>query len=75
MVSSSTQARTTHDAHCGIGIARGDNTYEHGGFVVHFFDRALIEQLAAGYELLNVTEFTEGDLPRRLWCVTIRVPP
>lgn len=38
--------------------------YEHGGFTVHFFDLALIERLAAGFELIEVTDFTEGDLPR-----------
>jgi hypothetical protein len=48
--------------------------YEHGGFIVHFFDRALIDRLAVGFELIDVTDFTEGELPRRLARVTIRVP-
>ena len=64
--------RTTDDAHYGTGIARGDDMYEHGGFVVHFFDRALIDRLAAGFMLVDVTEFTEGELPRRLARVTMR---
>jgi SAM-dependent methyltransferase len=64
--------RTTDDAHYGAGIAHGDDMYEHGGFVVHFFDRALIERLSSGFELLDVTEFTEGELPRRLVRVTMR---
>ena len=67
-------ARTTADAHYGTGIARGDDMYEHGGFIVHFFDRVLIDRLAAGFELLDVTSFTEGELPRRLARVTMRVP-
>ena len=46
--------------------------YEHGGFVVHFFDRELVEHLASGFELLDVTDFTEGELPRRLARVTMR---
>jgi len=66
-------ARTTADAHYGTGIPRGDDMYEHGGFIVHFFDRALIDRLAAGFELIDVTEFTEGALPRRLARVTMRV--
>ena len=37
--------------------------YEHGGFFVHFFDRALIDRLAVGFEVIDVTDFTEGDLP------------
>lgn len=67
--------RTTADAHFGAGTPRGDDMYEHGGFIVHFFDRALIERLADGFELLDVTDFTEGDLPRRLARVTMRALP
>jgi len=67
-------ARTTADAHFGAGTPRGDDMYEHGGFIVHFFDRALIDRLAARFELIDVTDFTEGDLPRRLARVTMRVP-
>jgi SAM-dependent methyltransferase len=66
-------ARTTADAHYGAGIPRGDDMYEHGGFIVHFFDRPLIDRLAAGFELMDVTEFVEGGLPRRLARVTMRV--
>jgi SAM-dependent methyltransferase len=67
-------ARTTADAHYGTGTPRGDDLYEHGGFIVHFFDRALIDHLAVGFELIDVTDFTEGELPRRLARVTMRVP-
>ncbi|MEX0664915.1 MAG: class I SAM-dependent methyltransferase [Acidimicrobiia bacterium] len=67
-------ARTTADAHCGTGIPRGEDMYEHGGFIVHFFDRALIDKLASAFELVEVAEFVEGDLPRRLARVTMRVP-
>jgi len=41
-----------------------------GGFIVHFFDRALVDQLAAGFEVLEIADFEEGDLPRRLWRIT-----
>jgi SAM-dependent methyltransferase len=64
--------RTTGDAHYGMGIARGDDMYEHSGFVVHFFDRKLIERLSEGFVLVDVSEFTEGELPRRLARVTMR---
>ena len=67
-------ARTTADAHFGAGTPRGDDMFEHGGFIVHFFDPALIERLATGFELVDVADFTEGDLPRRLARVTMRVP-
>ncbi len=64
-------ARTTEDAHYGDGIPRGDGMYENGGFIVHFFDQALIDRLAADFELIETARFTEGDLPRRLVHVTI----
>lgn len=46
--------------------------YEHAGFVVHFFDRELIDRLARGFELVDISDFAEGDLPR-LSRVTMRV--
>lgn len=64
--------RHTGDAHYGTGLPRSDDMFEHGGFIVHFFDHDLVERLADGFELVGVVEFTEGDLPRRLWRVTMR---
>jgi SAM-dependent methyltransferase len=63
-------ARTTADPDYGSGVAHGDDLYEAGGFVVHFFSRELVERLARGFTLLEVAEFEEGDLPRRLLRVT-----
>ncbi len=62
--------RHTGDAHYGAGVEHGDNIYEHGGFAVHFFDRALVDSLAHGWNLEDVHAFEEGDLPRRLWRIT-----
>ncbi|KIZ19182.1 class I SAM-dependent methyltransferase [Streptomyces natalensis] len=62
--------RHTADAHFRAGIPRGDGIFEHGGFAVHFFDRALVEALAEGWRLDEVHAFEEGELPRRLWRVT-----
>ncbi|MFD8544464.1 class I SAM-dependent methyltransferase [Streptomyces sp. NPDC059649] len=62
--------RHTGDAHYGTGISHGDDIHEHGGFAVHFFDRALVEDLAAGWDLREIHPFDEGNLPRRLWRVT-----
>jgi SAM-dependent methyltransferase len=64
--------RTTADPDYGRGPAHGDDRFEANGFIVHFFDRSLVERLAAGYELLEVREFEEGDLPRRLFSVVQR---
>ncbi|MCZ4124049.1 class I SAM-dependent methyltransferase [Streptomyces sp. H39-S7] len=62
--------RHTGDAHYRTGIAHGDDVYEHGGFAVHFFPRALVDALANGWAMDEVHPFEEGDLPRRLWRVT-----
>jgi SAM-dependent methyltransferase len=64
--------RHTGDPHHGTGIDRGDNMTEHGGFVVHFFDQALVDRVAEGFSPPEVVSFEEGGLPRRLWRVTQR---
>lgn len=64
--------RHVGDAHYGVGRDLGDGLYENGGFVVHFFDRPLVERLAAGFDLEDLTAFDEGELPRRLWRITMR---
>ena len=60
------------DAHYGQGIAHGDDRYESGGFIVHFFDKALVDKLAAGFDMLELVECEEGELPRRLWRIAQR---
>jgi SAM-dependent methyltransferase len=62
--------RHTGDAHYHAGISHGDDIYEHGGFAVHYFSRQLVDELAVGWNLIDVREFSEGELPRRLFCVT-----
>jgi SAM-dependent methyltransferase len=66
--------RHVGDAHFGAGMAHGDGMFENGGFIVHFFDRALVDRLASGFSLLDVHEFQEGELPRKLWRLTLRKP-
>ena len=66
--------RHTGDAHYGKGIHRGEDMYEVGGFIVHFFTREKVERLAKGYEVAAVDEFDEGGLPRKLFRVTLRKP-
>jgi SAM-dependent methyltransferase len=64
--------RHKRDAHYGMGAHRGEDMYEVGGFIVHFFDREKVQRLAQGYELVSMQEFEEGNLPRRLFLVTQR---
>lgn len=64
--------RHTGDPHFGQGIDHGDNRFENGGFIVHFFDRGLIERLAAGFDLVAIDEFEEGELPRKLFLVILK---
>lgn len=67
--------RHAEDAHYRAGIPHGDNMFECGGFIVHFFDEALVQRLATGFSVLDWTAFEEGALPRRLWRVTLRRDP
>jgi len=64
--------RHTGDAHYGAGTSFGDSMFENGGFIVHFFDRPLVDRLATGFTLLGLIPFEEGSLPRRLWRITLR---
>jgi len=66
--------RTKQDAHYGTGIHRGEDMYEVGGFIVHFFDRAKVEEVSRAFEIVSIQEFEEGGLPRRLFLVTVRKP-
>jgi SAM-dependent methyltransferase len=64
--------RHTSDPDYGTGIRRGEDMYEVGGFIVHFFSKEKVQHLAKGYEILGVDEFEEGKLPRKLFRVTLR---
>jgi SAM-dependent methyltransferase len=64
--------RNTTDAHYRTGTHRGEDMWEVGGFIVHFFSREKVDELAKGYEIVTVEEFEEGDLPRKLYLVTLR---
>ena len=65
-------ARHVGDADYGTGIHRGEDMYEVGGFIVHFFSKEKVEQLSKGYEVVGIDEFEEGSLPRKLFRVTMR---
>lgn len=64
--------RHTGDAHYGTGIHRGEDMYEVGGFIVHFFSKEKVEQLASGFQIMSIDEFEEGGLPRKLFRVTLK---
>lgn len=60
-------ARNTNDAHFRTGFHRGENMYEVGGFIVHFFDKEKVEKLSEGFKILQKSEFEEGGLPRKVY--------
>ena len=64
--------RHTNDPHYRTGIHRGEDMYEVGGFIVHFFSPEKVRQLAKGWESISIDEFEEGGLPRKLFRVTLR---
>jgi len=64
--------RHAGDPDYGAGIHRGEGMYEVGGFIVHFFSKEKVAHLAKGYKILGIDEFEEGQLPRKLFRVTLR---
>jgi len=64
--------RHTGDADYKTGIHRGEDLYETGGFIVHYFTKEKIKQLSTGFEILNIDSFEEGSFPRKLFKVTLR---
>jgi SAM-dependent methyltransferase len=64
--------RNTKDPHFRTGIHQGEEIYEIGGFVIHFFSKEKVEHLARGFEIVGIDEFEEGTLPKRLFRVTLR---
>jgi SAM-dependent methyltransferase len=65
-------ARSIADPDYGSGAHHGDGLYELGGFIVHFFDRGMVQRCAEGYHIVAVEQFEEGALPRRLWRITLQ---
>ena len=62
-------ARNTEDADCGTGIQHGEDIYECGKFIIHFFSKEKVETLADGFEIITIDNFEEGALPRKLFFV------
>ena len=63
--------RHVGDSHYGSGISHGDGMFENGGFIVHFFDEALVDRLATGFAVGDRAASEEGELPRKLWRITM----
>jgi SAM-dependent methyltransferase len=64
--------RNTFDKHFGTGIHKSEGMYEVGGFVVHFFNEEMVQDLAAGYEIVDIERMQEGSLPKELFGVFLR---
>ncbi|BCA79054.1 SAM-dependent methyltransferase [Desulfuromonas sp. AOP6] len=67
--------RSDRDKHYRFGTHLGEDIYQIGDFVVHFFTTEKIRSLAKGYTTLGVERLTEGSLPRDLYCVTMKKEP
>ena len=64
--------RHTGDADYKTGIHRGEDLYETGGFIVHFFSKEKIKKLSTGFEIVSIDSFEEGSFPRKLFRVILR---
>lgn len=65
--------RNTEDPQYKAGIHICEDMWEiDGGFIVHFLSREKIVQLSEGYDIIDIREFDEGTLPKKLFMVTLR---
>ena len=61
--------RHTGDPHFEKGTSHGDGRFETGGYIVHFLGRDDIKGLDSGFSTIEIEEFEEGKLPRKLFLV------
>jgi SAM-dependent methyltransferase len=66
--------RSTFDPHYGYSEAKylGEQIYEVGGFVVHFFSEGMVSKFARGFEIAKIDRLKEGSLPRDLFTVFMK---
>lgn len=64
--------RNTKDKHFGLGNYIRKDMYEIGGFIVHYFNKEKIKKLSKGYEIIEIHEFEEGKLPKKLYYVSMK---
>ncbi|MBU4439516.1 MAG: class I SAM-dependent methyltransferase [Firmicutes bacterium] len=62
-------ARNTDDADYGTGIHQGEDLYECGKFIIHFFNLEKVEKIAGSFKTIKIDQFEEGALPRKLFFV------
>ena len=68
--------RNTSDPEYKKGTHRGEDMYDvAGGFIVHFYSEEKVKQLARGCEIVSMERFEEGQIPKRLFLVTLKKMP
>jgi SAM-dependent methyltransferase len=63
--------RNTHDPMYGTGIHKDGNMYEIQGFIINFFNESMIKTCSQGYQIEDISEIEEGELPKKLYKVTL----
>ena len=66
--------RNHKDPHFRKGNHVAEEIWENNGFEVRYFCEYDIRRLAQRFDLVSIEEFEEGELPRRLYAVTMRRP-
>jgi SAM-dependent methyltransferase len=65
--------RHTGDPQYRTGVHRGEDMWQiKGGFIVHFLSREKVERISQGYDIVDVEEFEEGQLPKKLFKIALR---
>jgi SAM-dependent methyltransferase len=65
-------ARHTEDGDYKNGTHIGEDLYENDGFIVHFFSKEKVRQIADGFNIINIEKFEEGKFPRKLFRVILK---
>jgi len=62
-------ARNNNDGDYKKGIHIGEDMYENDGFIINFFSEKKVNDLLEGFKNLSVTNFEEGNFPRKLFLI------
>ena len=65
-------ARHIGDGDYKNGTHIGGDLYKNDGFIVHFFSKEKVRQIADGFNIINIEKFEEGKFPRKLFRVILK---
>ena len=65
-------ARNAEDGDYKNGTHIGEDLYKNDGFIVRFFSKEKVRQIADDFNIINIEKFEEGTFPRKLFKVILK---